>query len=322
MLRALFLYLSTAKWARWIVTNWGFARRTAKRFVAGDTIQEALEVVVALNARVHFTTLDHLGENVTNAEEALRGTDTYIEILQLLSGGNAASGVSLKLTQLGLGLDFDLCLSNLRCIVTRAEEFGMFVRIDMEDSPTVDRTLQIFQTLRDEGLTNIGMVIQAYLYRSEDDVRNLLQNGSRIRLCKGAYKEPAEVAFPKKDDVDKNFDLLTSLMISHAFQSGSEPVSKDGTQPPITAIATHDEERILFACSYAEEVGLQKSALEFQMLYGIRSDLQQSLVDQGYPVRVYVPYGTEWYPYYMRRLAERPANLWFFISNYFRGSTA
>ncbi len=166
------------------------------------------------------------------------------------------------------------------------------------------------------------MVIQAYLYRSEVDVQNLLQNGTRIRLCKGAYKEPAEVAFPKKDDVDKNFDLLTSLMISHAFQSGSEPVSKDGTEPPITAIATHDEERILFACSYAEEVGLQKSALEFQMLHGIRSDLQQSLVDQGYPVRVYVPYGTEWYPYYMRRLAERPANLWFFISNYFRGSSA
>ena len=288
MLRVFFLYLSTAKWARWIITNWGFARRSAKRFVAGDTIQEALEVVQALNARAHFTTLDHLGENVTNAEEALRGTDAYIEILQLLSETKAASGVSLKLTQLGLGLDYELCLSNLRCIVTRAEEFGMFVRIDMEDSPTVDRTLQIYQALRDEGLKNVGMVIQAYLYRSEEDVRNLLQIGTRIRLCKGAYKEPTDVAFPKKDDVDKNFDLLTSLMIS---------------------------------CAYAEKVGLQKSALEFQMLYGIRSDIQLSLVDQGYPVRVYVAYGIEWYPFFMRRLAERPANLWFFISNYFRGST-
>ena len=321
MLRVLFLYLSTAKWARWIITNWGFARRSAKRFVAGDTIQEALEVVQALNARAHFTTLDHLGENVTNAEEALRGTDAYIEILQLLSETKAASGVSLKLTQLGLGLDYELCLSNLRCIVTRAEEFGMFVRIDMEDSPTVDRTLQIYQALRDEGLKNVGMVIQAYLYRSEEDVRNLLQIGTRIRLCKGAYKEPTDVAFPKKDDVDKNFDLLTSLMISYAYQSGSEPVSKGGTQPPIAAIATHDEERIKFACAYAEKVGLQKSALEFQMLYGIRSDIQLSLVDQGYPVRVYVAYGIEWYPFFMRRLAERPANLWFFISNYFRGST-
>ena len=294
MLRVLFLYLSTAKWARWIITNWGFARRSAKRFVAGDTIQEALEVVQALNARAHFTTLDHLGENVTNAEEALRGTDAYIEILQLLSETKAASGVSLKLTQLGLGLDYELCLSNLRCIVTRAEEFGMFVRIDMEDSPTVDRTVQIYQALRDEGLKNVGMVIQAY---------------------------PTDVAFPKKDDVDKNFDLLTSLMISYAYQSGSEPVSIDGTQPPIAAIATHDEDRIKFACAYAEKVGLQKSALEFQMLYGIRSDIQQSLVDQGYPVRVYVAYGIEWYPFFMRRLAERPANLWFFISNYFRGST-
>ncbi len=247
--------------------------------------------------------------------------DSYIEILQLLSKAEAASGVSLKLTQLGLGLDFDLCLSNLRCIVTRAEEFDIFVRIDMEDSSTVDPTIQIYRTLRNEGLTNVGMVIQAYLYRSEEDVQNLLQIGTRIRLCKGAYKEPAEVAFPKKDDVDKNFDLLTSLMISHAFQSGSEPVSEDGRQPPPTAIGTHDEGRIKFACAYAEEIGLQKSALEFQMLHGIRSDLQKSLIDQGYPVRLYVPYGTEWYPYYMRRLAERPANLWFFISNYFRGAS-
>ena len=320
MLRAILLYLSSARWSRSLVTNWGFARRTAKRFVAGDTIQEALGTVKGLNSREHFTTLDHLGENVTNAEEALRGTDAYIEILQLLNRAKAASGVSLKLSQLGLGLDFDLCLSNIRCIVTRAEEFGMFVRIDMEDSPTVDRTLQIYQTLRNEGLINTGVVIQAYLFRSEEDVRNLLQNDTRIRLCKGAYKEPANIAFPKKEDVDKNFDLLTSLMISHSFQSGSDPNSEDGMQPPITAIATHDEARIEYACACAEEIGLQKSTLEFQMLYGIRSDLQQSLVDQGYPIRVYVPYGTEWYPYYMRRLAERPANLWFFISNFVKGS--
>jgi proline dehydrogenase len=229
------------------------------------------------------------------------------------------SNCSLKLSQLGLALDYDLCLGNMRCIARRAAEFGTVVRIDMEDSETVDRTLQIYNTLREEGLTNIGVVIQSYLYRSEEDVEALLTNGTRIRLCKGAYNEPPEVAYPRKADVDANYDRLTAMIIEAAKKHGAEAASPDGKVPPIPGIATHDPERIEFARKHADRVDLPKGALEFQMLHGIGSDLQLELVKEGYPVRIYVPYGTEWYPYFMRRLAERPANLWFFIRSYLRG---
>lgn len=319
MLRAILLYLSNATWARRIVMGWNVARRMASRFIAGDTLDDALDVVRQLNAKGLYATLDHLGENVTNAGEAIAATDAYIEVLLRLDEAGVKSNCSLKLTQLGLALDYDLCLGNMRCIARRAEEFGTLVRIDMEDSETVDRTLQIFRTLHEEGLTNIGLVIQSYLYRSEEDVEGLLTEAVRIRLCKGAYNEPAEVAYPRKSDVDGNFDRITAMLIDAARKHGSEGSSPDGKQPPIPGIATHDPERIELAREYAEKVGLPKQALEFQMLHGIGSDLQIQLAEEGYPVRVYIPYGTEWYPYFMRRLAERPANLWFFIRAFLRG---
>jgi proline dehydrogenase len=319
MLRAFLLYLSNATWARRIVMGWSMAQRMASRFIAGDNFDAALDAVRKLNSNGLYATLDHLGENVTNAEEAIQATDAYIDAIQKLHEAGVKSNCSLKLTQLGLELDHDLCLGNMRCIARRAAEFGTVVRIDMEDSETVDRTLQIYNTLREEGLTNIGLVIQSYLYRSEEDVEALLANGTRIRLCKGAYNEPAEVAYPRKADVDENFDRITAMLIEGAKEHYSKPASTDGKQPPIPAIGTHDPGRIEFAKEYAEKIGLPKEVLEFQMLHGIGSDLQLSLVQQGYPVRVYVPYGTEWYPYFMRRLAERPANLWFFIRAFVRG---
>ncbi|TFH34733.1 MAG: proline dehydrogenase [Anaerolineales bacterium] len=291
----------------------------ASRFIAGDTLQEALVTVQRLNQKGIFTTLDHLGEHVYSADEARHATETYLDILETLHAAGVKSNCSLKLSQLGLQLDPGLCLSNMRAIAARGAEYGTLVRIDMEDSTTVDATLTIYQTLLSEGLTNIGLVIQAYLYRSEADVEQLLSNGTRIRLCKGAYKEPGNVAFPKKSDVDANYDRLTGMMIDAAIARGSEASSADGRIPAITAVATHDESRIDFACDYAQHKGLTKEALEFQMLNGIRSDLQDKLAQAGYPMRVYVPYGTEWYPYFMRRLAERPANLWFFLSALFRG---
>jgi proline dehydrogenase len=318
VLRAIFIYLSKAKWSRRLVTGWRFARRAAARFVAGDTLEEAVTAILALNSKGLTATLDHLGENVTNAEEAVRATDDYISLMQRIQGTEFRANASLKLTQLGLGLDFELALSNVRCIARQAASLGTFVRIDMEDSPTVDHTLQIYRALREEGFTNVGLVIQSYLYRSREDMAGLLAEGARIRLVKGAYKEPADIAYPKKADVDRCYDDLTRMAIDASLDYGSQPAADDGRVPPMAAIGTHDEKRIEYARKYAETVGLPKSALEFQMLYGIRSDLQQRLAADGYPVRVYVPYGTEWYPYFMRRLAERPANVWFFLSNLFR----
>jgi proline dehydrogenase len=183
----------------------------------------------------------------------------------------------------------------------------------------IDQTLRLFYELREQGYSNLGLVIQSYLYRSQEDTAKALEAGARIRLVKGAYDEPSSLAFPRKRDVDANFDRLTEMIIDHAMATGGGPASPDGKIPPVTAIATHDEERIQYAIEYATEVGLARGALEFQLLYGIRSDLQLELQARGYPVRVYVPYGTEWYPYFMRRLAERPANLWFFLSNLLRG---
>ncbi len=188
----------------------------------------------------------------------------------------------------------------------------------MEDTSTVDRTIELWRTLQKEGLLNVGLVFQSYLYRTEKDMGAVLAEGCRIRLCKGAYKEPADLAYPRKTDVDASYDRLVRLMIDAAGASGAEAVSADGRVPPVTAVATHDEKRISAARAYAEHIGFPKQALEFQMLHGIRSDLQRELAAAGYPVRVYVPYGTEWYPYFMRRLAERPANVWFFVSNFFR----
>lgn len=318
MLRAILLYLSKANWARRLVSGLGFSRRAASRFVSGDTLEEAIQAVTRLNDRGLLATLDHLGEDVTDAEMVIRATDDYISLLEQMNLNGCRSNASLKLTQLGLNLDYDLCLGNMRCVANRAKEFDTYLRIDMEDSSTVESTLSIFDALRDEGFRNIGLVFQSYLYRSEADTREALEKGARIRLVKGAYREPVQVAYQRKKDVDKNFDRLTEIILEHSLSQGAESISANGRVPPVAAIGTHDETRINHAIQHAERIGLPRSALEFQMLYGIRSDLQRDLARAGYPVRVYVPYGTEWYPYFMRRLAERPANLWFFFSHLFR----
>jgi proline dehydrogenase len=207
----------------------------------------------------------------------------------------------------------------VRQILERAKSQNNYIRIDMEDSPYTEVTLKILRQMWTEGFeSTVGIVIQSYLIRSQEDVRRLMKEGVTVRLCKGAYKEPPEIAFPKKADVDSNFDRLTEMLIDGALKLGPTLVSDCGRFPPIPAIASHDEKRIDYAKTYASKVGLPKTALEFQMLNGIRRDLQEQLAKDGYPVRVYVPYGTEWYPYFVRRLAERPANLWFFVSNFFR----
>jgi proline dehydrogenase len=318
MFRSLFIYLSKAEWARRIVTNWSFAWRAASRFVAGEKLEDAMRVIKTLNAKGIHATLDHLGEHTSNPEESRQATRDILKAIDAIEESGVRANISIKLTQIGLQLDEKLCEENLREILTYAKERGNFVRVDMEDSPWTEKTLAMCRRMWGLGLTNTGMVIQAYLFRSAEDVRSVVGAGGKVRLCKGAYKEPAEIAFPKMKEVNKNYDLLTTLLIDGALAQSSPQVSPDGKTPPIPGIASHDPERLAFAKAYAQKAGLPKQALEFQMLNGIRRDLQDQAVQEGYPVRVYVPYGTEWYPYFVRRLAERPANLWFFISNFFR----
>jgi proline dehydrogenase len=318
MLRSLLIYLSKAAWARRLITGWSFAWRTASRFVAGEQLEDAIAVVRALNARNINATLDHLGENTTNAVEAERATQDILAIFDAIDRAGVHSNVSIKLTQIGLAVDQELCAENLKRIIEYARQKNNFVRIDMEDSPWVDATLGLYHQMRSAGLDNTGVVIQAYLYRSEKDLAQVIHFGGRVRLCKGAYKEPGDVAYPSKGDVDKNYDMLAAMLIDGACASHTPLVNSDGRFPPIPAIASHDTVRIQAAKAYALQVGLPKEALEFQMLYGIRRDLQEQLAEEGYPVRVYIPFGSEWYPYFVRRLAERPANLWFFISNFLR----
>ena len=320
MLRSFLIYLSKAGWAQRMVTGWQLAWRTASRFVAGESIQDAIRAIKVLNDRGIVATLDQLGEHTTTAEEATQATEGILNILDEIDKTGVNSNVSIKLTQIGMGLDDSLCRENLTRILNRAKEYKNFVRIDMEDSPYTDTTIELLNGVLDDGfnIKTVGLVVQSYLYRTEEDTRKLLERGVRFRLVKGAYKEPADKAFPKKADVDANFDLLTKILIDAALAEKCPKLSDDGRIPPLPGIGTHDEKRIEFAKQYAEKVGLPKEALEFQMLYGIRRDLQEQLSAEGYPVRVYVPFGTHWYPYFMRRLAERPANIWFFISNYFR----
>jgi proline dehydrogenase len=319
MLRSFLIYLSQAAWARQMVTSWSFAWRAASRFVAGEKLEDAIRVVKELNAKGINATLDHLGEHTSDEQKAVQAADDIIEALKAIDQTGVRSNVSIKLTQIGLALDEELCAQNLQRILEYSEAHGTFVRIDMEDSPWVEQTLGMYRRMQVEcGCQNLGVVIQAYLYRSAEDVENLVSDGARIRLCKGAYQEPEEIAYPKKSDVDASYDRLAAQIIDGALQHGAPVINENGKIPPIPAIATHDENRVEFVENYIQKANLPKSALEFQMLNGIRRDLQERLAEQGYPVRVYVPYGTEWYPYFTRRLAERPANLWFFLSNFFR----
>ena len=320
MLRSFLIYLSKAAWAQKIITSWGFVWRLASRFVAGERIEDAIRAIRELNARGINATLDHLGEHTSSAEEAATATDDILNVLNEIDKAKVRANVSIKLTQIGMGLDEEICRQNLIRILEHATRLRNFVRIDIEDTPYTDVTIHMYHAMLERGFTTqvMGMAVQAYLYRAETDVKKLLETGTRFRLVKGAYKEPADKAYPKKADTDANYDLLTKIMIDCNLKMENNTISEDGRVPPIPAIATHDEKRIAFAKQYAEKVGLPKNAIEFQMLYGIRRDLQDRLMKEGYPVRVYVPFGTHWYPYFMRRLAERPANIWFFISNYFR----
>jgi len=318
MLRSFFIYLSKAAWAQQLVVGWKFAWRAASRFVAGNTIGDAISAVKELNANGLNATLDHLGESTTTRADATKAADDIIELLDQINSNGVRANVSVKLTQIGLALDESLCAQNLERIISRARDHKNFVRIDMEDTPFTDQTLAAYREIRAKGFENAGVVVQSYLYRTEKDTRELIRAGACFRLVKGAYKEPPELAFPKKADVDANFDLLTQIMIDASKAAGFPRLSADGRIPPIPAIGSHDPKRLDFARTYADKVGLPKQAIEFQMLFGIRRDLQEKYAKEGFPVRIYVPYGTHWYPYFMRRLAERPANVWFFISNFLR----
>jgi proline dehydrogenase len=318
MLRAILIYLSHISWAQRFISRWSFTWRVASRFIAGETRDEAVRTAKKLNELGINTSLDYLGEAVKQPEEAINAAQEVVSLVQLIETNGVRSNVSIKLSQLGMNIDLELCRNNMTQILAAARDCNNFIRIDMEDSSLTEATLEIFFWLRDQGYENVGIVIQSYLYRSEEDIAKLSQFGARVRLCKGAYNEPAEVAFPKKTQVNRNFDLLTDALFRNAVQMGNPIVSDNGCIPPIPGIATHDQKRIDHSLATAKELQLPDHAFEFQFLYGIRRDLQQDLVQRGYPVRVYIPYGTHWYPYFMRRLAERPANLWFFISRLFR----
>ncbi len=279
------------------------SRQVARRFVAGETLDDAIAAIRTTNANHMLATLDFLGEHVDTEAEAGVNADEYVRALQAIARSGVNSNVSIKLTAMGLAIDDDFCYRNVRRIVQQAAELGNFVRIDMEDTPVTDRTLAIYRRLRAQ-FPNCGIVIQGYLYRSESDIRSLMEQGmAHLRLCKGAYDEPPEVAYQEKKDVDANMVRLIQFMLDNldAFP---------GTYP---AVASHDHRIINWVKAYAHHHQISTERFEFQMLYGIRRDLQQKLADQGYRMRVYIPYGTRWYPYFMRRLAERPANLVFFL---------
>lgn len=309
-LHLVLLYLSKANWARQIVSKLSVAQMVAMRFVAGATIAEAMTAAKDLNAKGMKVTLDFLGESVNNPAEARAARDEILAILDAIEANGIHGNVSVKLTQLGLRVDESLALDNVRSLLERAQIYNNKVRIDMEESAVTDVTLGVYRRLRDElGFGHrVGIVIQSYLYRSEEDVAELVENGAWVRLCKGAYAEPADVAFAAKADTDKNYVKLTEMMLS-------ETARQKGVY---LGVATHDEKMIQATLDYVKANGISPQEFEFQMLFGIRRELQEKLVADGYQVRVYVPYGTAWYPYFMRRLAERPANLWFFISNFLR----
>jgi proline dehydrogenase len=306
MLRTLLLELAKRPGlGRWI-TSYNVTRRIARRFVPGEELSEALEAARRSNAAGMSVSLDELGENVSSREDAERARDTYTNILDHIAAEHLDANISLKLTHLGLDLGEEFCESQLRAVIERAAALQNFVRVDMEGSAYTERTLRIVKEVRAE-TDAVGTVIQAYLYRSRQDVEDLLEAGCRIRLVKGAYKEPPAVAIQRKRDVDANFVSLTRLLLSSGLYH---------------AIATHDPNMIDAAIRYAARHSIPKDKFEFQMLYGVRTDLQRRLVRDGYRFRVYIPYGKDWFPYFMRRLAERPANLLFLLKNLFRGADA
>jgi len=302
MIRSTLLKLSESKsFARWVTSN-NTTRRMSHRFVAGEALDEAIAAARECNDQRMLVSLDYLGENVSTTEDAQRARDAFLEVFDRIAAERLDANVSCKLTQLGLDISAEFCEGQLLSIVARARSYSNFLRVDMEGSLYTARTIDVVKRVRSQNPA-VGTVIQAYLYRSEQDVQDLLAYGCRIRLCKGAYKEPPEVAFPRKQDVDANYVKLMRMLLPSGFYHG---------------IATHDPRMIAATIRCAAEKKVSKQDFEFQMLYGVRTDLQQQLVRDGFRVRIYIPYGQDWFPYFMRRLAERPANLAFFARNFFR----
>jgi proline dehydrogenase len=305
VLRAAFIALSENRSLRQIAERSSLGQRVSSRFVAGTTVEGALRATEATNALGMSVSLDNLGENVTNADEARHSAQLYRELLDCISQRKLDANVSLKLTHMGFDIDQKLAIEIVSSLVQHALKQQSFVRVDMEGSPYTQRTLELVQEIhsRDGNRGRVGAVIQAYLRRSEADIQMLTGQGIRIRLCKGAYKEPPEIAFPDKAEVDSNYVKLMKILLKSGIYHG---------------IATHDEKMIEATISFAKAEKIPASAFEFQMLYGIRRDLQRDLVKRGWRMRVYIPFGTEWYPYFMRRLAERPANALFVAKNLLR----
>ena len=302
MFRAFFIALSESRALRSVAERSRIGRKLSGRFVAGMSVEEALQATAATNAKGMSVSIDNLGENVTNAEEALHSAQLYHELIDAMTARKLEANVSLKLTHMGLDVDEAMSRQIVSDVVAHAARVKNFVRIDMEGSPYTEKTLAIVRELHGQpgNAGHVGAVIQSYLRRSQRDVEALCAEGIRIRLCKGAYKEPADIAFQDKSEVDESFMRLTKIML------------KSGT---FHGIATHDPRMIEQTTAFARSENVPPEAFEFQMLYGVRRDLQQQVVAEGYRLRVYLPYGTQWYPYFMRRLAERPANLYFFLSN-------
>jgi proline dehydrogenase len=306
MLRAGLLWLSDQPQVFRFVRGNGLARRFASRFVAGETVESAVAALRELNDAGISATLDLLGESVAHAAEARHARDIYLETLDRIRIAGADANVSVKLTQMGLDVDEARCVANMRDILARAKAHQSFVRIDMEQSSYTEKTLQLFKrTFYPEFGNTVGVVLQSYLRRTAQDVDDMIALGARVRLCKGAYKEPESVAFPAKRDVDANYIACMERLLER------------GTYP---GIATHDERIVAHAKAFTKATGIPPARYEFQMLYGVRRDLQLGLRRAGYNVRVYVPFGTHWYPYLMRRLAERPANVMFIVANVLKES--
>jgi proline dehydrogenase len=298
--KASFHALARSRLLKRVASRYGLAnpRSFARRFIAGETLEQAIAAARAVEARGLSLTLDYLGESASTLAEAAAATDEYVRMLDAIVGSGITRNISLKLTQLGLDVDRHGALQNLRRIVEPARRHGFFVRIDMESSPYVAATLDIFETLWREGFPNVGVVLQSALHRSEADLRRVNALGARVRLVKGAYKEPADIAWQRKADVDAACVRMMELLL------------RDGNFP---ALATHDPAIIAAAQAFTATHGIPRDSFEFQMLYGIRRDLQTALAADGYGVRVYIPFGSEWFPYYMRRLGERPANVGFVL---------
>ncbi len=307
MLRAAFIALSESRWLRNIAESSSFGQRTSSRFVAGTTVADAVRATETVNKFGASVSIDNLGENVTNTEEARASAQLYHNLLDDIAARKLNANVSLKLTHMGLDVDEALAHGLVRGLVARAASMSPknFVRVDMEGSAYTQRTLDfVYQLHRVPGNAGcVGAVIQSYMRQAETDIAKLLAEGIRIRLCKGAYKEPPEVAFQKKSEVDGNYVKLMKILMKSGIYHG---------------LATHDENIIKQAKAFATRENIPRNAFEFQMLHGIRRDLQQALVKDGWGMRVYIPFGTEWYPYLMRRLAERPANALFIARNLLR----